>query len=102
VIPRLLLGLPLLVVLISFALSNRAPIRLGLWPTDFTVEVPVSLAILAAGGVAFFLGGLLVWFGALRERQRARQAEHALRLLTEEVQALKARLPAGDMLPPAA
>src|SRR5579859_7721064 len=95
---RLLIGIPLLLVMVLFALSNRAPVTLVLWPTDFSLELPLSLAILAAMAIAFLVGGLLVWFSALAQRRRARRAEQEVRLLEAEVQSLKARLPS---LPPA-
>ncbi|HLJ06365.1 MAG TPA: lipopolysaccharide assembly protein LapA domain-containing protein [Acetobacteraceae bacterium] len=95
---RLLIGIPLLLVMVLFALSNRAPVTLVLWPTDFSLEVPLSLAILAGMAIAFLVGGLLVWFSALAQRRRARRAEQEVRLLEAEVQSLKARLPS---LPPA-
>jgi uncharacterized integral membrane protein len=99
---RLIIASPLLAVLVSFALSNRGPVRLGLWPVDVTVEVPVSLAVLGVAGFTFLVGGLLVWFSECQQRQRARRAEHALRLLEQQVRELRARLPAHAMLPPGA
>ena len=90
---RLVIALPLLLIMILFALSNRMPVRLGFWPTDYGVELPLSLAILAAMAIAFLAGGLLVWFPALAQRRRARNAEHAIRLLEAQVQELKARPP---------
>ncbi len=99
---RLLIALPFLVVLLSFALSNRLPVQLGLWPTGFSLELPLSMAILCVAGVAFLLGALFVWVAELQQRSRARRAEHALKLVEEQVRELKARLPASGMLPPGA
>lgn len=99
---RLLIALPFLIVLIAFALSNRGAVQLGLWPTGFTAELPLSMAILGVAGCAFVLGAVFVWFAELQQRRRARRAEHALRIVEEEVRALKARLPASGMLPPGA
>lgn len=90
---RLIIALPLLLLLVLFALSNRAPVHLGLWPTDYALELPLSLAVLGAMAIAFLAGGTLVWFTALAQRQRARRAEHTVRLLEEQVQELKTRLP---------
>jgi uncharacterized integral membrane protein len=90
---RLLIALPLLLVLVLFALSNRTPVHLGLWPTDYVAELPLSVAVLGGMAVAFLAGGVLVWFSALAQRQRARRAEQAVRLLEEQVRDLKARLP---------
>ena len=97
---RLLIGLPLLLLLVLFALSNRAPVRLGLWPTDYTLVLPLSLAVIGAMAAAFLAGGFLVWLSELAQRRRARQAEQTVRLLEAQVQDLKARLPQPLMPPP--
>ena len=58
---RLLIALPLLLLMVLFALSNTAPVRLVLWPTDYSLQLPLSLAVLAAMAVAFLAGGVVVW-----------------------------------------
>lgn len=78
--------------LVDFALTNQQGVPLSVWPLDYSVELPVSLAILVAMGIAFFIGALLVWFGSLSQRARARRAERAVRLLEAQVEELKARL----------
>ena len=83
---RFLILLPFLVLLIAFALSNPQPVPLGLWPTDFTIEVPVALAILTAAGLFFFLGALFVWFGTVAARNRHRRAERRAAALAAELQ----------------
>ena len=101
---RFLILMPFLVLLIAFALSNPKPVPLGLWPTDYTVEVPVSLAILAASGLFFFLGALFVWFGTVAARTRHRSAERRARALETELKAHKQPAPivlgTGRTLPP--
>ena len=99
---RLLILSPLLLLLVWFALSNTAPVRVGLWATDLTLEMPLSLAILGAMGLAFLVGGLLVWIAELGQRRRARRAEHAVRRLEAQVQELKSHLPRVALGPPAA
>jgi len=90
---RLLIALPLLLLLVLFALSNRQPVSLYVWPTDYAATLPLSLAVLAAMAIAFLAGGFLVWVSELVQRRRARRAEHTIRLLEAQVQELKARLP---------
>jgi uncharacterized membrane protein YciS (DUF1049 family) len=82
-----------------FALSNTGMVTLGLWPTDYTVQVHLSLAILFAMAVAFVFGGVLVWFSALAQRRRANRAERTIRLLEAQIEELKAR--PALALPPA-
>src|ERR1700722_269632 len=91
-IVRLVIVIPLLLLLVLFALSNTAALRLGLWPTDYTIDLPASIVILGAMAVAFLTGAFLVWVSELGQRRRARQAEHTVRLLETQVQALKAQL----------
>ena len=90
---RLLIALPFLLLLVVFALSNTAPVSLHFWPTDYALELPFSLAVLAAMAIAFLLGGAVVWLSELAQRRRARRAEYTVRLLETQVQELKARLP---------
>ncbi len=89
---RLLIALPLLLLLVLFALSNRQPVSLHMWPADYTATLPLSLAVLGPMAIAFLAGGLLVWVSELMQRRRARRAEQTVRLLEAQVQELKARL----------
>jgi uncharacterized integral membrane protein len=86
--------------LVLFLLSNTEIVRLGLWPTDYSVEVHLSLAILIAMAVAFLLGALVVWVSSLSQRRRARRAERTVRLLEAQIEALQARV-SPLPLPPA-
>lgn len=90
---RLLIAAPFLLLLVIFALSNRAVVALGLWPTDLHLAAPLSLVVFAAAGIGLLLGACLVWVNELRQRRRARRAETAVRRLEAEVRALEARLP---------
>jgi lipopolysaccharide assembly protein A len=86
-----------------FALSNMDHVRLGLWPTDYAIDVPISLAILTGMALGILLGALAVWVAELGQRRRARRAERTVQLLEAKVDELQARLgPATLSLPPAA
>ena len=101
---RVLLAIPLLIILVAFALSNPQVVRLGLWPTDIQIDMPLSVAVLVGAGVFFVLGAFMTWTGAVSARARARSAERRVRALENQVEALRARPaqpPAGvPMLPP--
>ena len=92
---RLIVAVPMLVILVLFALSNRTPVRLGIWPTDLSVELPVSFAILGAMAATFLIGGLMLWVSAMGARGRARRAEHARVILDQRVEALERELDAA-------
>jgi putative membrane protein len=87
--------------LVLFALSNTEMVRLGIWPTDYSLEVHLSLAILIAMAVAFLLGAMVVWMSELSQRLRARRAERVVRLLEAQIEALEARTGTSTSLPPA-
>ena len=68
---RALLAAPFLLLMVLFALSNPQPVKLGLWPTDYSVEAPLSLTVLVAMGAAFLIGSFMTWFGVFGARRRA-------------------------------
>ena len=84
----LIFALPFILLLIVFALSNAGTVPLGLWPTDLSVDVPLSLAVLGAGAVFFVLGAIVVGISSLGQRRRARRAESRVRTLERELEAL--------------
>lgn len=88
--------------LVLFALSNTEVVRLGLWPTDYGIDVHLSVAILVAMAIAFLLGAMVVWISELSQRRRARQAERTVRLLEAEIETLRSQTAAPLALPPSA
>jgi putative membrane protein len=88
--------------IVLFALSNTESVHLGLWPTDYSINVPISLAIIVAMGVAFLLGAIVVWISELSQWRRARRAERTVKLLEAQIEDLKARSAPALSLPPAA
>lgn len=97
---RILLAAPLLFLLVLFALSNRQLVELGLWPTDVSIELPVSLAVLGIAGLFFLFGALVAWSGTLSERDRARRAEASVRQLEAQLSATRTARPALSLAPP--
>jgi uncharacterized integral membrane protein len=84
---RALLIAPFLLVLIAFAISNQQDVSLALWPTDITLQAPLSIAVLIIAGVFFLLGALMTWVPHLRTRRRARVAEKRVNALQAEINA---------------
>lgn len=102
IVLRALIALPFLAVLVLFALSNQQPIRILLWPTDLSLELPLSAAVLAISAVFFITGAFLVWVSTIALRARARRAEETARQLRHQVEALRAQQghPAMALPPP--
>lgn len=104
---RLIPALILVLVLAIFGLSNRESISLGFWPTEYSVVLPLSVAVLAAMAIAFFLGAAVVWLDHLGLGRRARRAEAEVRRLQAQLAQAELRrqppiLPATAVAPPAA
>ncbi len=91
---RLLLLLPLIAILVIFALSNRAPAQVLFWPFDLAWEAPMALIVLVASALSFLLGAVVAWGAALPARRRARALEKAGRLLETELDRLKVEVAA--------
>lgn len=88
--------------LVLFLLSNTEVVRLGVWPTDYGLEVHLSIAILVAMAIAFLLGALVVWVSELSQRRRARRAEQKVRLLEAQIEAMQVPTASPMSLPPTA
>ena len=67
---RLLLGLVGLVVIASFAVSNRQTVEMALWPLPDTFQVQLFWVFLLGLVVGAVLGGLGAWLGGMRKLQR--------------------------------
>lgn len=97
---RLLIGLPVLLLLVLFALSNRQGVAVGLWPTDFTLSVPLALAVLVPAAIACLAGALAFWLPALLLRRRLRRAEASLVALQADLTAARLALAARPSASP--
>lgn len=83
---------PVLFILVLFALSNPQIVHLAMWPTDFSVDLPLSVAILLAMASALIVGALMPWVTVVGARLRARRSESRVRQLEARVAELEAKL----------
>ena len=89
---------PLIVLLVTFAVANRAIVTISLDPFDsaqpaFAFKAPLFLLIFALLAVGLLIGGLITWFKQRKWRSRARRAE-------ADAQGLRSEL-AARIVPPA-
>jgi uncharacterized integral membrane protein len=89
---RALIFAPLLFLLVLFALSNPQPVHLGMWPTDYGADLPLSIALLIGSAAAFVLGALLMWLALVGARLRARRSEQQVKIMEKQVANLQTRL----------
>ncbi len=85
-----IIGLPLAVVVVVFALSNRQTLTLGFLPFDEVLMVPVYLAVLAPLAGGFLLGFLGGGLSGLKYRRAARIEARRADDLERRLEALKA------------
>jgi lipopolysaccharide assembly protein A len=86
---RLALGLAGLVVIVAFAIANRAPVEVSLAPFPIVLELPVYGVFLFGLVLGGLIGGSAVWLGGLGRRRAARQLRNKVRALENQVAVLK-------------
>ena len=93
---RWLLLAPMVALVVLFALSNRQPVTIGLWPSDLTWQTSLAVAVLAVAALGFLLGAAMVWLSSMPYRRRARRAADDIRNLEQELERLRARERAAE------
>ncbi|MEM9626378.1 MAG: lipopolysaccharide assembly protein LapA domain-containing protein [Pseudomonadota bacterium] len=95
---RLLLGLVGLVIIVSFAVSNRQTVDMALWPLPETINVQLFWVFMFGLVVGAILGGLGAWLGGMRKRRDGRQMrrkaedlEGQLRMIKQKEEAAEAK-----------
>lgn len=91
-----ILSLPVLFFTISFAVTNRQPVTLALWPFPFEATVPVSLAVYLFALIFFVLGGLYFWMLNVPLRTERYLQAKKIRELTDKVAALQEKQDAAS------
>ena len=97
---------PLLIVLVMFAVANRQLVTISFDPFDtenpaFAFKSPLFILIFVLVAVGSVIGGISTWIGQRKWRARARRAEKEVRMLHE--QSAERRWPPENQraLPPA-
>jgi len=103
----LLVTLPLTVLAVAFAVTNRHAVPLNLWPFRLELQAPLFLMVLGALLLGVALGLLAGWLGAGRTRRRLRLERERAERLEAEVARLRrdealTQAPPVASLPPAA
>ncbi|MDR3517179.1 MAG: lipopolysaccharide assembly protein LapA domain-containing protein [Azospirillaceae bacterium] len=91
-----IITLPIAVIAVSFALSNRAAVTLTLWPIPFTVETPLYLVALVTLFVGFVGGGIVAHISGAPRRRTGRFDRRRADRLEREVVDWKARAEAAE------
>lgn len=91
-----IIGLPVLVAFILFALDNRGTLVLGFWPVPWKLSLPIYLAVLAFLLVGFLSGGVVAWLSGHRKRAALGRARAEVERLARENTELQRRLAAAE------
>ena len=91
-----IITLPVAVLAVLFAISNKEAIQLRLWPLEGTLTTYGFLPFYVALVLGFLLGGFITWLSGARYRRRARRRAAQLAVLTEEVRRHRERQAAAE------
>jgi uncharacterized integral membrane protein len=89
-----LVGLPLTILIILFAVSNRQTITIGLWPLTEGIAAPAYVIGLVPLTFGALLGAGFAGIGTVRARLRHRSALRRARGAERQMEELRARTPA--------
>ncbi len=68
-----ILTLPLGLIIVSFAATNRQLVDVALWPLPFESRAPLYVLVLGAFVLGFIVGGALIWLRTAPRLWRARK-----------------------------
>jgi uncharacterized integral membrane protein len=86
-----LVFIPVAIVVVVFAVMNRGPVAVSLWPLPYGIVIPLFVAVLGALGLGTLIGGGIVWFGIVKWRFKARAGERRNRALERELASVRPR-----------
>lgn len=95
---------PLAIVLIAFAVANRASVPITFDPFNpgnpaLTYNAPLFLLLFVALAIGLVVGGMATWFRQGRYRKQARQRTIEVDALRQSQAQATKRVPAGPALP---
>jgi lipopolysaccharide assembly protein A len=86
---RVLVGLFGLLVIVAFAIANRAPVEVSFAPLPIVIELPVYGVFLLGLVLGGLLGGAAVWLGSARDRRQARRLRRQSSALENQLAGLR-------------
>jgi uncharacterized integral membrane protein len=84
--------LPLTVIFVVFAISNRQQVEITFWPLPVVIETRLFLVVLLGMVAGFLIGELVAWIGGRRWRREARDKARRIDALERELAATQALL----------
>ena len=94
-----IISIPIMVVLVVFAIDNRESISLSFWPLPWTLALPGFAALFVTLLIGFFAGAIAAWLSGGRTRQRLRQTSETARAQAHQIAEHERRLAAQRPAP---
>lgn len=94
-----LFSVPLMVIAVCFAVGNREPTIINLWPLGYVMPISIYLLALVPLALGLLSGAGMQWFVGLRHRLAAQRLGKELGRLKDENAELKQKLAAAAALP---
>ena len=82
---NLLAGLPIALLVMAFAGSNRADVVVRMWPFPIESHIPLYIVALGFALLGFILGSLATWWNARKSRQESRRRRKRIRQLEKSL-----------------
>lgn len=83
--------LPLTLIVVSFAISNRELVSLELWPLPGSVDLPIFVIALVPLAIGIVIGGLIDWLMQSGHRRHERRLKRQVGRLEGEVKEVRTR-----------
>lgn len=80
-----LITLPVTLVVVVFAVSNRTPVEVDLFPLPWRPILPAYLLVLGSMFIGFLIGGMSTWLAGAPYRRRARRLAAEAQVLSREL-----------------
>ena len=98
-----LVTVPITAIVVIFAVANRMPVEIDLFPLPWSPVLPAYLLVLGSLFLGFLVGAGVAWLAAGPKRRRLRRRAAAADALAREVDELRRReTPTPTAAPPAA
>ena len=99
-----LIGLPLVIVLVGFAVANRGAVAVSFDPISqqdpwFSLDLPLWVLFYAGILVGLVVGWFAAWFGQAKWRRASRKAQNELNASRMENDRLKSRSSSTELVP---
>lgn len=87
-----LVGVAVAIFVVTFAVSNRTPVSVTVWPFPFALDLGLYIIILGAVLMGFGVGVLVTWVAAGKHRRQVRRQRVEIRNLEAELGDARARV----------